>query len=331
MEYTNICGVKIEKTAALAPMASVADRAYRIMAKEYGACYVVGEMASCKGLCYNDRKTAELLSVTPGERPMAVQLFGNEPEFVKGAVEIAERFQPDIIDINSGCPMPKIVSGGAGSALMKTPELFGDVLRAAVEAAHVPVTVKIRAGWDVNSINAVEIAKIAEQSGAAAVAVHGRTKTQLYAGKADWDVIRAVKQSVSIPVIGNGDVSTPELCREMYEYTGCDLVMVGRGSYGRPWLFRQICEYLETGSYSPEPTAGEKLDIMRRHIQLIVEDKGERVGMKEARRPASWYLKGMKGAAKFRDMCSELTTLDQLERLIEKIKEQQGEHENEDL
>ena len=191
MEYTNICGVKIEKTAALAPMASVADRAYRIMAKEYGACYVVGEMASCKGLCYNDRKTAELLSVTPGERPMAVQLFGNEPEFVKGAVEIAERFQPDIIDINSGCPMPKIVSGGAGSALMKTPELFGDVLRAAVEAAHVPVTVKIRAGWDENSINAVEIAKIAEQSGAAAVAVHGRTKTQLYAGKADWDVIRA--------------------------------------------------------------------------------------------------------------------------------------------
>lgn len=331
MEYTNIGGVKIEKTAALAPMASVADRAYRIMAKEYGACYVVGEMASCKGLCYNDRKTAELLSVTPGERPMAVQLFGNEPEFVKGAVEIAERFRPDIIDINSGCPMPKIVSGGAGSALMKTPELFGDVVRAAVEAAHVPVTVKIRAGWDENSINAVEIAKIAEQSGAAAVAVHGRTKTQLYAGKADWDVIRAVKQSVSIPVIGNGDVSTPELCREMYEYTGCDLVMVGRGSYGRPWLFRQIREYLETGSYSPEPTAGEKLDIMRRHIRLIVEDKGERVGMKEARRPASWYLKGMKGAAKFRDMCSELTTLDELERLIEKIKEQQGEQENEDL
>ena len=176
MEYTNIGGVKIEKTAALAPMASVADRAYRIMAKEYGACYVVGEMASCKGLCYNDRKTAELLSVTPGERPMAVQLFGNEPEFVKGAVEIAERFQPDIIDINSGCPMPKIVSGGAGSALMKTPELFGNVVRAAVEAAHVPVTVKIRAGWDVNSINAVEIAKIAEQSGgisAVAIATPG--------------------------------------------------------------------------------------------------------------------------------------------------------------
>ncbi|MGN1108974.1 MAG: tRNA dihydrouridine synthase DusB [Oscillospiraceae bacterium] len=323
MEYTEIGGVKIEKTAALAPMASVADRAYRLMAKEYGAAYVVGEMASCKGLCYNDRKTAELLSVLPEERPMAVQLFGAEPEFMAAAVKIAEKFSPDIIDINSGCPMPKIVSGGAGSALMKTPKLFGELVRAAVEAASVPVTVKIRSGWDDNSINAVEMAKIAEENGAAAVAVHGRTRSQLYSGRADWDVIRAVKQAVKIPVIGNGDVSTPELCREMYEYTGCDLVMVGRGSYGRPWLFRQIREYLETGSYSPDPSPDEKLEIMRRHIGLIVADKGEKVGMKEARRPASWYLKGMQGAAHFRNLCSELTTLEQLERLIEQIKTEQ--------
>lgn len=323
MKYTEIGGVKIEKTAALAPMASVADRAYRLMAKEYGAAYVVGEMASCKGLCYNDRKTAELLSVLPEERPMAVQLFGAEPEFMAAAVKIAEKFSPDIIDINSGCPMPKIVSGGAGSALMKTPKLFGELVRAAVEAASVPVTVKIRSGWDENSINAVEMAKIAEENGASAVAVHGRTRSQLYSGRADWDVIRAVKQAVKIPVIGNGDVSTPELCREMYEYTGCDLVMVGRGSYGRPWLFRQIREYLETGSYSPDPSPDEKLEIMRRHIGLIVADKGEKVGMKEARRPASWYLKGMQGAAHFRNLCSELTTLEQLERLIEQIKTEQ--------
>lgn len=331
MNYTEIGGVKIEKTAALAPMASVADRAYRIMAKEYGACYVVGEMASCKGLCYNDRKTEELLSVTPGERPMAVQLFGAEPEFMAAAVKIAEKFSPDIIDINSGCPMPKIVTGGAGSALMKTPALFGELVRAAVDAASVPVTVKIRSGWDENSINAVEMAKIAEENGASAVAVHGRTKAQLYSGKADWDIIRAVKQAVNIPVIGNGDVSTPELCREMYEYTGCDLVMVGRGSYGRPWLFRQIKEYLETGHYSSDPTPEERLEIMRRHIGLIVADKGEKIGMKEARRPASWYLKGMQGAAHFRNMCSELTTLEQLERLIEQIKTEQGDKDNEDL
>lgn len=331
MNYTEIGGVKIEKTAALAPMASVADRAYRIMAKEYGACYVVGEMASCKGLCYNDRKTEELLSVTPSERPMAVQLFGAEPEFMAAAVKIAEKFSPDIIDINSGCPMPKIVTGGAGSALMKTPALFGELVRAAVDAASVPVTVKIRSGWDENSINAVEMAKIAEENGASAVAVHGRTKAQLYSGKADWDIIRAVKQAVNIPVIGNGDVSTPEHCREMYEYTGCDLVMVGRGSYGRPWLFQQIKEYLETGHYSPDPTPKERLEIMRRHIGLIVADKGEKIGMKEARRPASWYLKGMQGAAHFRNMCSELTTLEQLERLIEQIKTEQGDKDNEDL
>ena len=320
MEYTNIGGVKIEKTAALAPMASVADRAYRIMAKEYGACYVVGEMASCKGLCYNDRKTAELLSVTPGERPMAVQLFGNEPEFVKGAVEIAERFQPDIIDINSGCPMPKIVSGGAGSALMKTPELFGDVVRAAVEAAHVPVTVKIRAGWDENSINAVEIAKIAEQSGAAAVAVHGRTKTQLYAGKADWDVIRAVKQSVSIPVIGNGDVKCVQDAVRMVNETGCDMVMIGRGALGNPWIFREINGYFSSGlRIMPPPTLAERIVVIKKHMDALCAAKGEGRGMREARKHVAWYMHGLRGAAEFRRMAGELETLSDLDKLLEKV------------
>ncbi len=323
MEYINIGGVQIEKTAALAPMASVADRAYRLMAKEYGAAYVVGEMASCKGLCYSDRKTAELLTSTETEHPMAVQLFGAEPEFMAAAVKITEKYNPDIIDINAGCPMPKIVGGGAGSALMKTPKLFGELVKAAVSATDIPVTVKIRKGWDESSVNAVEMAKIAEEYGAAAVAVHGRTKAQLYSGTADWDIIRDVKQAVSIPVIGNGDVSSPELCKKMYEYTGCDLVMIGRGSYGRPWLFGQIKDCFEGKPVRPEPSFEEKLKIMRRHIGLLVDDKGEKVGMKEARRHASWYLKGMNGAARFRNLCGTLNTLDDLERLIEMIAEQQ--------
>ncbi|MBE6890234.1 MAG: tRNA dihydrouridine synthase DusB [Ruminococcaceae bacterium] len=323
MEYISIGGVQIEKTAALAPMASVADRAYRLMAKEYGAAYVVGEMASCKGLCYSDRKTAELLSVTPAERPMAVQLFGAEPPFMAQAVKIAEKYQPEIIDINAGCPMPKIVGGGAGSALMKTPKLFGELVKAAVEATELPVTVKIRKGWDNDNINAVEMAKIAEENGAAAVAVHGRTREQLYSGTADWDIIRDVKKAVSIPVIGNGDVASVQQCEEMYRYTGCDLVMIGRGSYGRPWLFGQIKDFYEGKPVRPEPSFEEKLTIMRRHIGLLVEDKGERVGMKEARRHASWYLKGMNGAARFRNLCGTMNTLDDLERLIEQIRNEQ--------
>ena len=320
MEYTHIGQVKIEKTAALAPMASVADKAYRLMAKEFGAAYCVGEMARCKGLCYSDRKTAELLSVSAIERPMAVQLFGSEPKFMAKAVKIAERYNPDIIDINAGCPMPKIVRGGAGSALMRTPKLFGELIRAAAEATDIPVTVKIRAGWDESSKNAVELAQIAEENGAAAVAVHGRTKEQLYSGKADWDIIKAVKRAVSIPVIGNGDVQSVEDCVKMYEYTGCDLVMIGRGSYGRPWLFGQIRDYFEGRTPRPEPELDEKLDIMRRHITLLVEDKGERTGMKEARRQAAWYIKGIDGAAGLRNRFGRMNKLADLDELIKTIK-----------
>lgn len=320
MEYVKIGNVKIEKTAALAPMASVADKAYRITAKQFGAAYCVGEMASCKGLCYSDNKTAALLSVSETERPMAVQFFGAEPDFMAKAVKIAERYDPDIIDINAGCPMPKIVCGGAGSALMKTPELFGEIVRAAVESASVPITVKIRAGWDSNTVNAVETARTAELNGAAAIAVHGRTKEQLYSGKADWGIIKAVKQAVSIPVIGNGDVFSVEDCVKMYEYTGCDLVMIGRGSYGRPWLFGQIRDYFAGKTIRPEPELDEKLDIMRRHILLLIEDKGERTGMKEARRQAAWYIKGIEGAAAFRNRFGGMNTLDDLDELINQIR-----------
>lgn len=321
MEYIQIGQVKIEKTAALAPMASVADKAYRTIAKEFGAAYCVGEMASCKGLCYSDKKTAALLTVTASERPMAVQLFGAEPEFMYKAVRIAEKYKPDIIDINAGCPMPKIVSGGAGCALMRTPELFGKLIDAAVSATDIPVTVKIRKGWDNDHVNAVELALIAERNGAAAVAVHGRTKEQLYSGKADWDIIKEVKRAVSIPVIGNGDVSSPKDCERMYEYTNCDLVMIGRGSYGRPWIFGQIRDYFDGKSVRPEPDLDEKLTIMRRHIELLVGDKGERTGMKEARRQAAWYIKGINGAAKFRNLFSCMNKLADLDNLVEQIKQ----------
>lgn len=321
MEYIQIGKVKIEKTAALAPMASVADKAYRTIAKEFGAAYCVGEMASCKGLCYSDKKTAALLTVTESERPMAVQLFGAEPEFMYKAVRIAEKYKPDIIDINAGCPMPKIVSGGAGCALMRTPELFGKLIDAAVSATDIPVTVKIRKGWDNDHVNAVELALIAERNGAAAVAVHGRTKEQLYSGKADWDIIKEVKRAVSIPVIGNGDVSSPKDCERMYEYTNCDLVMIGRGSYGRPWIFGQIRDYFDGKSVRPEPDLDEKLAIMRRHIELLVGDKGERTGMKEARRQAAWYIKGINGAAKFRNLFSCMNKLADLDNLVEQIKQ----------
>lgn len=327
MEYVTIGNVRIEKTAALAPMASVADRAYRLMAKKYGAAYCVGEMASCKGLVYSDNKTAALLTVTPAERPMAVQLFGAEPEFMAKAVKIAERYSPDIIDINAGCPMPKITGGGAGSALMNTPRLFGELVAAAVSATDIPVTVKIRKGWDGGSANAVELARIAEENGAAAVAVHGRTREQLYSGKADWDIIREVKRAVSIPVIGNGDVDSPESCAEMYSYTGCDLVMIGRGSYGRPWIFGQIRDYFEGKPPRPDPSPAEKLAIMREHIGLLIEDKGERIGMKEARRHAAWYIKGMQGAAQFRNRCGSLNSINELDELIKEIL-QQGEYNN---
>ncbi len=320
MEYISIGTVRIAKTAALAPMAGVADTAFRTVMKEFGAAYCVGEMASIKGLCYSDRKTAELLSLTAGERPAAVQLFGCEPEFAAQAVEIAERYEPDIIDLNAGCPVPKVAGNGAGSALMKDPVLFGKMVTALVGAAHVPVTVKIRAGWDAEHINACEIAHIAEECGAAAVAVHARTKTQMYSGNADRNIISAVKQTVKIPVIGNGDVDSVEKCEAMYRETGCDLVMIGRGAYGNPWLFRDIGDFYAGRPAQSPPALDERLDVMRRHIELLVHCKGENVGMKEARAQAAFYLKGMQNAAKYRGMCGRLTKVDDLWELIDLIK-----------
>ena len=319
MTHIYIGNVKIEKTAALAPMASVADRAYREICKENGAAYMVSEMISAKGLCYSDRKTEELCTVMDHERPYALQLFGDEPEFIAEAAKKLMEYKPDIIDINMGCPVPKIAGNGAGSALMKNPALAAEIVSAAVNAVEIPITVKIRKGWDEQNVNAVEFARLMEQAGAAAITVHGRTKNQMYHGQADWEIIGRVKEAVKIPVIGNGDVNSPQTAEKMYRETGCDLVMIGRGSYGRPWLFRQIRDYFETGEFPPEPDLNTRLEIMCRQVELTVKYKGERTGMSEARRQCAYYLKGIPHAAALRDKCGKLSCLADLRELCGEV------------
>lgn len=320
MEYIKIGNVKIEKTAALAPMASVADRAYRLICREYGASYVTSEMVSAKGLCYSDRKTNELCTVTEKERPMAIQLFGNEPEFMERAVEIVSKYNPDIIDINMGCPVPKVVGIGCGSALMRDVKQAAAVAESVVRASSVPVTVKFRKGWDDSSVNAVEFAKAMEASGAAAITVHGRTREQFYTGEADWKIISEVKKNVKIPVIANGDVTDLKSCLDMYEQTGCDLVMIGRGSYGNPFIFKEISSYYKGEEYTA-PTIEEKMSVMLRHIRLILDisEKSEELAIHEARKHAAWYMNGYYASAKFRARCYNLTSYSEAEQLAEEF------------
>ncbi|MFZ2538620.1 MAG: tRNA dihydrouridine synthase DusB [Oscillospiraceae bacterium] len=319
MKNIKIGDVLIEQSAALAPMASVADRAYREICKQYGAAYLVGEMASAKGLCYSDKKTHQLLSISDNEQPMAVQIFGDDKEYMAKATKIALEYKPQIIDVNMGCPVPKVAGNGCGSALMKTPELAYDIIKAMTAVTDIPITVKIRKGWDAENVNAVEFAKLMQDAGASAITVHGRTKQQMYHFPVDIDIIKAIKDAVSIPVIGNGGITSAIEAKHMYDYTGCDLVMIGQATYGRPWIFSEIKSYLETGILLPEPILKERLEVMLKHIELIVLYKGEKMGMREARKHAAWYIKGSNGAAAFRHRCGALTTFNDLKELVKAV------------
>lgn len=319
--------LEINETAALAPMAGVADTAFRLICREYGAAYVVGELVSAKGMTYHSKNSAKLLEITEAERPMAVQLFGGEPETMAEAARMSLENVPDVIDINMGCPAPKVTATGAGSSLMKDLPRASRIIEAVRAAVppHIPVTVKFRKGWDSSSVNGVEFARMAEQSGAAAVTIHGRTREQMYAPSADWEIIRSVKEAVSIPVIGNGDVDSPQSAAEMYRQTGVDLVMVGRGALGRPWLFAQIQAFLRDGTLLPDPPLEERMEVMLRHIRLAAELKGEHVALRESRKHIAWYLKGVRGAAKFRNASGSVSTVAEAEALAREVVRQNQE------
>ncbi len=320
-----IGNVTIDAPLALAPMAGVTDLAFRTVCRRFGAGYTVTEMVSAKALCFQDGKTLRLLKLGEGEHPVAVQLFGSEPDCMAQAAEKVMRLaHPDIIDINMGCPVPKVAGNGDGSALMKDPDRAAAIVEAVRRAVDVPVTVKTRKGWDKGSINAVEFAQCLEAAGAAAVTIHGRTKTQMYSGKADWDIIRAVRQGVSIPVIANGDIFEPEDVPHILRYTGCQMAMVGRGAFGNPWLFQRGLAALRGEPIPPEPTVEERCDTAMGQFALAREQKGEKIACLEARKHYAWYLRGVRGAARWKERISHVSTMDDLERLTDAMKRDLG-------
>lgn len=319
MDNLNIGGVPLKSHAVLAPMAGVSDRAYRELCVRFGAAYCVSEMVSSKALSFNSKKSEELMEISDLERPCGIQIFGDDPKCMADAAKHALENKPDIIDINMGCPAPKISSNGSGSALMKNPRLCGEIVRAVTAVTDIPVTVKIRKGWDDDSVNAVEVAKICESAGAAAITVHGRTRQQYYKPPVDYDIIKAVRESVSVPVIANGDIDSAERAKEVMDITGCDLVMIGRATLGNPWIFSQINAYLENPNvkiYTPD--LEERLGVMIEHIGKMVEYKGEHMAMLQARKLVVGYFKGMKGAAALRNEAGKIKTLDDLYELRQK-------------
>lgn len=304
--------------AFLAPMAGIADLAFRELCVQYGAAYTVSEMVSSKGLTMGDKKSAQLLTLG-NDRPAGVQIFGDDPEIMAKAAVKCLDFNPDIIDINMGCPAPKIAMNGGGASLMKKPELAYEITKAVVQAVDIPVTVKIRKGWDEESVNAVEMAELAEKAGASAVAVHGRTRQQMYSGSVDFDIIAQVKKAVGIPVIANGDIKDEQSAAIMLEKTNADAIMIGRGALGNPWVFSKINAYLDECRVLPEPSVTQKMAVMLKHIHKIIEYKGEYTAMREARHHAAYYTKGMRGGAKLRAEIGKLERFEQLQELSYRI------------
>lgn len=310
LEFTNI--------AFLAPMAGIADRAFRELCTQFGAAYTVTEMVSSKGLTMGDKKSGELLTIG-SERPCGAQIFGDDPQIMAQAAVKCLEYKPDIIDINMGCPAPKVAMNGGGASLMKKPQLAYEITKAVVEAVNIPVTVKIRKGWDDDNINAVEMALLAQKAGASAVAVHGRTRQQMYSGTVDYNIIAEVKNALDIPVIANGDITDEQTAAIMFEKTNADAIMIGRGALGNPWVFSRINAYLSECRVLPEPSTIEKMNVMLKHIQKIIEYKGEYTAMREARHHAAYYTKGMRGGAKLRAEISKYEHFEQLQELSYRI------------
>ena len=318
MKQLKIGNVTLENRYILGPMAGVTDLPFRLLCKEQGAGLLCMEMVSAKAILYNNKNTETLLEIHPDEQPVSLQFFGSDPKIMSEMAKRVEERPFDIMDINMGCPVPKVVKNGEGSALMKNPKLVHEIVSAMVKAINKPVTVKIRKGFDDTCINAVEIAKIIEDAGAAAVAVHGRTREQYYSGTADWEIIRQVKEAVSIPVIGNGDVTSPQKAEELVKQTGCDGIMIARGAQGNPWIFSEMIAYEQTGQLPDRPARREVREMMLRHARLQLQYKGEYLGIREMRKHVAWYTKGLQGSAKLREEINRVESYAELEELLER-------------